>query len=551
VTELLQAPDVEEPWRRLSVRMLLVHPVMAIIRFIPPILALVIVGTTQGEGGGWYALIGVGLGVVAGLLRWATTRYRVTDAQVEVRRGLFSRSVLTAPRDRIRSVDLTSHFMHRLLGLTRVAIGTGQAAGRRDSGLLLDGLSKQDGIRLRAELLRRPAPTTTATAAAIPGHPTPDGVADGAPDGAADQPADQTVAVLDPAWLRYAPFTLSGLVTIGVVAAFAWRTASEAQLDPNRIGLVQDAVGQLNGLPIGLAVLEVVATLVITIAVFSTVGYLLAFWNFKLTRSPYGTLHVARGLVTTRSTTIEERRLRGVEYSEPLLLRLVGAARVNAITTGLRSARGERFSSTLLPPAPAAEARRVSTDVLGDAVPVTAELARHPRAALRRRITRVLIAWLVLVAASGAMFWRLDHPTWTVGLAVGLLLPLLALGWERYRSLGHTIVDGLVIFRQGALVRRRVMIEGDGVVGWTISQSVFQRGSGLVTLSATTAAGRQRYALPDVDGATAVAIADRVLPSLLTPFLNAPVPRPRLLRPGPPADPGPDPRPSGSTRSPS
>jgi putative membrane protein len=516
--------------------MLLVHPVMQLIRLIPPILALVIVGTTQGEGGGWYALIGLGVGVVVGLLRWATTRYRVTDAQVEVRRGLFSRSVLTAPRDRIRSVDLTSHFMHRLLGLTRVAIGTGQAAGRRDSGLLLDGLSKQDGIRLRAELLRR-SPAAAAATAEIPGQPTPDRAA----VQGADQTADQTVAVLDLAWLRYAPFTLSGLVTIGVVAAFAWRTVNEAQLDPNRIGVVQDAVGQLEGLPIGLAVLEVMATLVIAIAVFSTVGYLLAFWNFKLTRSPYGTLHVARGLVTTRSTTIEERRLRGVEYSEPLLLRLVGAARVNAITTGLRSVRGERGVSTLLPPAPAAEARRVSTDVLGDALPVTAELARHPRAALRRRITRVLVAWLVLVAASGALFWRLDHPTWTVGLAVGLLPPLLALAWERYRALGHTIVDGLVIFRQGALVRRRVMIEGDGVVGWTISQSVFQRGSGLVTLSATTAAGRQRYALPDVDGATAVTIADRVLPSLLTPF----------LRPGPPADPGPGPRPSGSTRSPS
>jgi putative membrane protein len=157
--------------------------------------------------------------------------------------------------------------------------------------------------------------------------------------------------------------------------------------------------------------------------------------------------------------------------------------------------------------------------VLGDAVPVTAELTRHPLAALRRRVSRVLIAWLVLVAASGALFWQLDRPVWTVWLATGLLPPLLLLGWARYRALGHTIVDGLVIFRQGALVRRRVMIEGDGVVGWTINQSIFQRGSGLVTLSATTAAGRQRYSLPDVDSGTAVRIADRVLPDLLTPFL--------------------------------
>jgi hypothetical protein len=116
-------------------------------------------------------------------------------------------------------------------------------------------------------------------------------------------------------------------------------------------------------------------------------------------------------------------------------------------------------------------------------------------------------------------------------------------------------VDGLVIFRSGALVRRRVMIRGDGVVGWTIRQSIFQRGSGLVTLSATTAAGRQRYPLADVDGATAVAIADRVLPDLITPFLTGPT-KPGLENTeltttriaAPPAAPAPDPQPPAPTR---
>ena len=43
---------------------------------------------------------------------------------------------------------------------------------------------------------------------------------------------------------------LSGLVTIGVVAAFAWRTINEARLDPDRIGVLHDATAQLAGLPI-------------------------------------------------------------------------------------------------------------------------------------------------------------------------------------------------------------------------------------------------------------------------------------------------------------
>src|SRR5436190_18857434 len=91
VTDVAELPpaEVEEPWRRLSIRMLAVHPVMELIRFIPAIVVLIVVGTSSGRGdGGWWGLIGLGIGVVIGLLRWATTRYRVTDSQVAVRRGL-------------------------------------------------------------------------------------------------------------------------------------------------------------------------------------------------------------------------------------------------------------------------------------------------------------------------------------------------------------------------------------------------------------------------------------------------------------------------------
>ena len=70
-----------------------------------------------------------------------------------------------------------------------------------------------------------------------------------------------------------------------------------------------------------LAVAEVALVGIAVVAVFSTLGYVLAFWSFRLSRTDSGTLHLSRGLLTTRATTIEERRLRGVELSEPLLLR--------------------------------------------------------------------------------------------------------------------------------------------------------------------------------------------------------------------------------------
>ena len=109
---------------------------------------------------------------------------------------------------------------------------------------------------------------------------------------------------------------------------------------------------------------------IVVVALLSAGGYILQFWGFRLSRQG-DTLHVSRGLLTTRQTTIEERRLRGAEISEPLLLRWVHGARCVAITTGLRVGRGaERGGSILMPAAPAAEVTRVAAIVLETAAPV-------------------------------------------------------------------------------------------------------------------------------------------------------------------------------------
>jgi len=52
-----------------------------------------------------------------------------------------------------------------------------------------------------------------------------------------------------------------------------------------------------------------------------------------------------------------------------------------------------------------------------------------------------------------------------------------------------------------------------------VRQTFFQRRAGLATLTATTAAGRQRYAVTDVPLSLALPLADRALPGLLGEFL--------------------------------
>jgi putative membrane protein len=102
-----------------------------------------------------------------------------------------------------------------------------------------------------------------------------------------------------------------------------------------------------------------------------------------------------------------------------------------------------------------------------------------------------------------------------VGLAAGL--PLAA---DRFHSLGHAVVGDRLVARSGSLVRRRCVLSAEGIIGWNLEQSFFQRRSHVATLTATTAAGRQSYQVQDVGLAEAIRVAEQARPGLLSPFLE-------------------------------
>jgi putative membrane protein len=544
-------------WRRLSTRMLLIHPIQEIPRALPALIGVIAAGGSGGRRGLWAALA-VAIPIALGMVRWFTTRYRVTPDRVEVERGLFNRRLLAVSRDRLRTVDASAHILHRALGLSRVTIGTGRSDREGGGSVRLDGLTTAEASDLREILLHRVAAATAAASAVGAGAVAvgpPEGRAAGAgareaaeaagasAAGAASAGAPSTgtaasddaaavvhvdapeteLAHLDSTWIRFAPFTLSGAVAVGAVAGFLANATNEADLHPSDFGPLRDVVDWLDGAPLTAAVAVLAVAAIAAVAVASTVGYVLAFWDFRLTRNPRGTLHVTRGLLTTRATTIEERRLHGVEISEPLLLRLVRGARCLAIATGLRVGRGaERGGSLLLPPAPRAEAQRVGAAIVAATEPLTCALTEHGPRARTRRYTRALDGWAVVAAALAVPAALTSFPAWPALVVVVLLPPILALAADRYRSLGHAVAGSQLVARGGSLIRRRHVLGSEGIIGWNLGRTFFQRRAGLVTLTATTAAGRQRYDVQDVELDEALGVAEALLPGLLEPFVERP-----------------------------
>ncbi|WP_422628910.1 PH domain-containing protein, partial [Rhodococcus sp. (in: high G+C Gram-positive bacteria)] len=332
---------------RLDRRMLLIHPVQEVLRLLPVLAVSVVVGSSSGNHG-WGLAVAAVL-VVIGLLRWFTTSYRIGPAHVELRRGLIQRQVLSIPRSRIRSVDVDRRVLHRLLGLASVRIGTGQATGggHDRNRFELDGIAIGAVPALREALLSAHLSSAHGSSgSATTGSAAPD-------------PSHIELARLQPSWVRYAPFSTTGLVAVAAVVGLAFQYGIGETLTES--GTVRRGISWATAAGPVVAVAGAIVVLLTVASAAACVRYLLLFGNLLLTDDGHA-LRIGHGLLRVRHSTLDRARLRGVVLREPLALRIAGGARLDAIMTGVAAERGE--SSLLLPSAPAVDAHRVATAVV-------------------------------------------------------------------------------------------------------------------------------------------------------------------------------------------
>lgn len=507
-------PEPGDGWMRLSPRKLLLDPVKAVGQAVVPIV-VALVGISQSPRF-WPIIVPLTIiiPVVLGVLPWLTTHYRLTESQIQVRSGVLNKKTSTAPLDRVRSVDLGASLLHRILGLQKVQVGTGVD----DDRITLDALAAADAHALRTTLLRRREVVATPPVAGVDEHGAP---APGAPEGPAPvTPATPAapaapLAAIDWSWLRFAPFSLGRLVllagAVGVFSQFAddlpiWNeeTATSAWAWITQFAVV--------AVVLVLAVGGLALWLVVSVA-----GYVLQWWGFRLQRE-HGNLHLTSGLVTTCSISVEEAKVRGVEMTEPVLMRIVGGAELSTLATGV-----EDGVTQVLPPCPRGVAVGVGEAVLDQPGPLTHPLVPHGPKAHRRAWFRQLRNALDVVVLLAVAWWWFDLTWWWLGaIAVGLLALAAAVGEASYRHLGHAVGDRHLVAGSGTLARIRTVLETDGIIGWVVSQSWWQRRIGLADLTATTAAGAERVVVRDVRLDVAVALADAATPGLVTDFLAEP-----------------------------
>lgn len=498
----------EVPWQRLSARMIWVDLVQSLLSLAPGVFAIGFIGVDPSPGTLWplaaIAVLGIA-GAVNDATRWVFTRYRVTDTEIQRRSGVIVRRYRSVRRERIRSVDTHAKLRHRLAGLRVVAIGAGQQLTANEAAFDLNALAKAEAFALRQRLMRERAEPDLVTGE----------------EATEDTGSVEVLARFRAWWVVYNVFSIwAYLMATAVLWGAFWIAAT--------FGV--DLVGVVSGLTDWreLGWVRTIAVGALATGIIGAVGmaasYFTGYWRFELARVRHDDsshLRTRRGLFSTREVNRDESRTRGLSISEPLLWRWMGMADTNIITTGLGLWSLEQ-PTALLPRGPMSVARPVAAQVLGEPCPITAELARHPRAALRRRLWWATLVVAAVVALLAAPVATGAAPLWLLWVALGSW-PLALLGaFIAHDALGHALHGDYVVMRSGLMTRTTSALRRDAVSTIAVRQSVLQQRLGLATVSTMTAAGWSIYEAPDVDVDEAFGFADEAAPGLLSPFLHRP-----------------------------
>ena len=339
-------PPAPPPWVSTDTEWRRLHPLSPVVRAGSVLAVIVVFGTQfdtgRHQGFPWASLVLLCLGVIAGVVSWLVTRWRVQGGDLRIETGLIRRQSIRVPLSRIQAVDVISPVTARVLGVAEVRV---VVAGRGTGRTRLAYLGSEEAQRVRAMLL--------ALAHGLASH-TPE------PPARRLMRIDNTRVIV--ATLLTAPVNV--LISIGMLALIL------AALVPR---------GEAT------ASLAIPALVIVVPEVFRRFN---AVYDFQLDEGADG-FRLSRGLLQTRTETIPFGRIQAVRWVEPLLWRGFGWVRLEVDVARQRGSQqreegSAQLSRMLLPVGSREHAAWLLQRVLPGASAVAPPGSRPPRRAMIR-----------------------------------------------------------------------------------------------------------------------------------------------------------------------
>ena len=468
IPDALEIPADAAPLeRRLHPMSWLFVLIQQLRQFIVPIVVVFLFG--RGDRNDLWGLVTICILGAVSLWQYYSYRYSIGEDSLQIRSGLFERSLRQIPFARIHNVGLHQTLLHRIFGVAEVRL---ESAGGIKPEADMRVLKLEDALALEALVRRR------AGAGAVAGVPVQSTVAD----------AGEVLHTLS-----FAEIVRAGLISNRGMLVIGGAFAALSQFSPDLIEGVFRAMaygmfGVVETYGRGheaIAVATMIVGFVVLIRLFSVIIAVLQYSGFRL--EEHGRrLTLERGLFTRMRTSTPRRRIQSWALREGTLHRLFHR-RTLEVSTAVLDNGSHGQPRSLREIAPVATPERCD------------ELIRH----LAPRIRWPIAEWRPLHRLTG---WRLFAPRlfitaafawvgWYKFGALGATLVALWVPWAAYiswqdaRHAGYAIDDTLIAIRNGWWNRKWRFAEIDKLQAIRIGQSPLERSLGMASLLLDTAGG--------------------------------------------------------------
>jgi len=474
-----------------AVLLILLKYIRITVRQMWPILLIVLINPTSDKGI-IITIIAFGIAVLSliySLIAYTRYYYFIQNNELCVRSGVFRKTVLNVPFDRIQTVDFKRNLVHQFLNVVSVQVDT---AGSKGSELELDAIELGRAEELRDMILAyKRASKLTAPERTDFFPPIPD----------IKQPAELILS-LSPKDLIKIGVSENHLRTAAIIFAFFLGLADDIdQL------LGWDIYGQLENTTTAMSLVGILATLIaiplfigisFTITLFRTVlkYYGLKFWRegkrFK----------VVSGLFTRNEKTIQQSKIQVIRWMTSPLKKLFGIYQMNIYQATNVDQNHDR--SLVIP-----GCYQEQVDNTLDTIVPEFRHALFTSHRMHPAIVRIMVFILGFIPAVlfGLMAWFNDG---TLQWLLILVFPFsILLGYLYQSKRRFKIHPDFIVSEGGMLGNTYKLVEIYKIQCVYLHSSPMQRRRGLASLHIYTAGGDISF--PYLDGSIARQARDYIL----------------------------------------
>ena len=424
-------------------------------------LILIFVGTRQAGGDYFvYVLIGtMALTFFSGIAGWYRFQYRISDGELQIKKGIFVRKKVYMAKERIQVIDVTEGLVQRVFGLVKVEVKT---AGGGTESATINAMTFEEAEELKRELRNN-------NRVKIEGEELLE-----------DEGVNTEEEFLDEWKISSKELVMAAFTSgnFGLIASILG--ALSGQLDAV---ITDETIEYIQGLLPGFNSITLVATVVIVILLvswtFSFLGVIFNYSDFSVKKTEKELL-IRSGLIERKHITIPFDRIQAIRFIEGVLRQPLGCGMLYVESAGFEQNVKER-SIVLVPFISRSKMNEFFDRFLSDFhIP---ELDVHPpKRAFFRYLRRP--SYILLVAILLAWYF------WDFGwLFLFLLIPATILGWLRYNDAGLYFDSKLIAIQFRNFNRKTAYIRRKRIQVIEETVNPFQERKQISSLSVTAASG--------------------------------------------------------------